>query len=162
MGRNFHVNYNFSLQAKGNAVMQAGLETRKKALHERRLALEQDVLFSYWRYFIFFSFSFFFPKRTFTHSHTPVLMHTHYSCVVFNLNVLNAIFWSFWCADFNWIMYLVTKCDEEGLIWVLIVLTGSQTTGTIAKRKRLEEHSWRRNSNFSMAFTCFSHYWWKG
>ncbi|KAM3682455.1 hypothetical protein ACJW31_12G074500 [Castanea mollissima] len=30
-------------EAKGNADLQAGLETRKKALHERRLALEQDV-----------------------------------------------------------------------------------------------------------------------
>lgn len=31
------------LQAKGNAVLQASLERRKQALHERRLALEQDV-----------------------------------------------------------------------------------------------------------------------
>lgn len=31
------------LQAKGNAALQASLERRKQALHERRLALEQDV-----------------------------------------------------------------------------------------------------------------------
>ncbi|CAN7035619.1 unnamed protein product [Brassica oleracea var. botrytis] len=30
-------------EAKGNAVLQASLERRKQALHERRLALEQDV-----------------------------------------------------------------------------------------------------------------------
>lgn len=30
-------------QAKGNAILQASLERRKQALHERRLALEQDV-----------------------------------------------------------------------------------------------------------------------
>ncbi|KAF5456016.1 hypothetical protein F2P56_025533 [Juglans regia] len=30
-------------ETKGNAVLQASLERRKKALHERRLALEQDV-----------------------------------------------------------------------------------------------------------------------
>ncbi|KAF5461991.1 hypothetical protein F2P56_018041 [Juglans regia] len=30
-------------EAKGNTVLQASLERRKKALHERRLALEQDV-----------------------------------------------------------------------------------------------------------------------
>jgi hypothetical protein len=35
----------FPLQAKGNEVLQTSLERRKKALHERRLALEQDVLF---------------------------------------------------------------------------------------------------------------------
>ena len=32
-------------QAKGNAILQASLERRKQALHERRLALEQDVNF---------------------------------------------------------------------------------------------------------------------
>jgi DNA repair exonuclease SbcCD ATPase subunit len=31
------------LQARGNAILQASLERRKQALHERRLALEQDV-----------------------------------------------------------------------------------------------------------------------
>eukprot|EP00249_Psilotum_nudum_P024376 c29169_g2_i2 orf=419-3184(-) len=31
-------------EAKGNAVLQASLERRKQALHERRLALEQDVI----------------------------------------------------------------------------------------------------------------------
>lgn len=31
------------LEAKGNAILQASLERRKQALHERRLALEQDV-----------------------------------------------------------------------------------------------------------------------
>ncbi|KAI3704237.1 hypothetical protein L1987_74453 [Smallanthus sonchifolius] len=30
-------------EARGNAILQASLERRKKALHERRLALEQDV-----------------------------------------------------------------------------------------------------------------------
>lgn len=30
-------------QARGNAILQASLERRKQALHERRLALEQDV-----------------------------------------------------------------------------------------------------------------------
>lgn len=30
-------------QAKGNAILQASLERRKQALHDRRLALEQDV-----------------------------------------------------------------------------------------------------------------------
>ncbi|KAL6527824.1 hypothetical protein OROMI_029635 [Orobanche minor] len=30
-------------EARGNAILQAGLERRKQALHERRLALEQDV-----------------------------------------------------------------------------------------------------------------------
>lgn len=39
----YHANQIFSLQAKGNTVLQASLERRKKALHERRLALEQDV-----------------------------------------------------------------------------------------------------------------------
>lgn len=32
-----------AVEAKGNSVLQASLERRKKALHERRLALEQDV-----------------------------------------------------------------------------------------------------------------------
>lgn len=32
------------IQAKGNAILQASLERRKQALHERRLALEQDVI----------------------------------------------------------------------------------------------------------------------
>ncbi|MQL86253.1 hypothetical protein Taro_018787 [Colocasia esculenta] len=32
-----------SKEAKGNAILQASLERRKQALHERRLALEQDV-----------------------------------------------------------------------------------------------------------------------
>ncbi|KAK9154647.1 hypothetical protein Sjap_002127 [Stephania japonica] len=32
-------------EAKGNAILQASLERRKQALHERRLALEQDVCF---------------------------------------------------------------------------------------------------------------------
>ncbi|WVY89383.1 hypothetical protein V8G54_034897 [Vigna mungo] len=31
-------------EARGNAILQASLERRKQALHERRLALEQDVL----------------------------------------------------------------------------------------------------------------------
>lgn len=39
----YHANQFFSFQAKGNAVLQASLERRKKVLHERRLALEQDV-----------------------------------------------------------------------------------------------------------------------
>jgi hypothetical protein len=30
-------------QAKGNAILQASLERRKQALHNRRLALEQDI-----------------------------------------------------------------------------------------------------------------------
>jgi len=30
-------------QARGNAILQASLERRKQALHERRVALEQDV-----------------------------------------------------------------------------------------------------------------------
>nr|GEY86083.1 Rho GTPase-activating protein 7 isoform X1 [Tanacetum cinerariifolium] len=30
-------------EARGNAILQASLERRKQALHERRLALEQDV-----------------------------------------------------------------------------------------------------------------------
>jgi hypothetical protein len=30
-------------EAKGNAILQASLEIRKQALHDRRLALEQDV-----------------------------------------------------------------------------------------------------------------------
>lgn len=30
-------------QVKGNAILQASLEKRKEALHERRWALEQDV-----------------------------------------------------------------------------------------------------------------------
>jgi hypothetical protein len=30
-------------QARGNAILQASLERRKQALHERRMALEQDV-----------------------------------------------------------------------------------------------------------------------
>jgi hypothetical protein len=33
-----------SVQARGNAILQASLERRKQALHERRLALEQDVI----------------------------------------------------------------------------------------------------------------------
>ena len=33
-----------SFQARGNAILQASLERRKQALHERRLALEQDVI----------------------------------------------------------------------------------------------------------------------
>ena len=33
-------------QAKGNAILQASLERRKQALHDRRLALEQDVSLS--------------------------------------------------------------------------------------------------------------------
>jgi hypothetical protein len=33
-------------QARGNAILQASLERRKQALHERRLALEQDVSFT--------------------------------------------------------------------------------------------------------------------
>jgi hypothetical protein len=33
-------------QAKGNAILQASLERRKQALHDRRLALEQDVSIS--------------------------------------------------------------------------------------------------------------------
>ncbi|KAF3773122.1 Rho GTPase-activating protein 7 [Nymphaea thermarum] len=33
----------FAKEAKGNAILQASLERRKQALHERRLALEQDV-----------------------------------------------------------------------------------------------------------------------
>lgn len=33
------------LQVKGNEILLAGLERRKKAIHERRLALEKDVCF---------------------------------------------------------------------------------------------------------------------
>ncbi|MCI25061.1 rho GTPase-activating protein 7-like, partial [Trifolium medium] len=31
-------------EARGNAILQASLERRKQALHERRLALEQDAI----------------------------------------------------------------------------------------------------------------------
>lgn len=58
------MNYFFAMQTKGNAVLQASLERRKKALHERRLALEQDVVSNTLVSFSF-PFMFFFPKRTY-------------------------------------------------------------------------------------------------
>ncbi|KAG8632838.1 rho GTPase-activating protein REN1 isoform X2 [Manihot esculenta] len=39
----FDLQHRISDEVKGNAVLQTNLEKRKKALHERRLALEQDV-----------------------------------------------------------------------------------------------------------------------
>ena len=48
-----------SFQARGNAILQASLERRKQALHERRLALEQDVI-------IFSSLHAAFPFQCFT------------------------------------------------------------------------------------------------
>ncbi|CAI0548654.1 unnamed protein product [Linum tenue] len=41
----YWISYSY-LQARGNAILQASLERRKQALHERRLALEQDVFIS--------------------------------------------------------------------------------------------------------------------
>jgi hypothetical protein len=63
------------LQGKGNAVLQASLQRRKKALHERRLALEQDVISIFGNTFFFFFFLIF-PKRAYI--------------VAVNLNVFNA------------------------------------------------------------------------
>lgn len=55
--RGFHNYLIFPLQVKGNAVLQTNLEKRKKALHERRLALEQDVCSVLENSFIFHVFS---------------------------------------------------------------------------------------------------------